>query len=345
MSKVVHTLAQIGTTKPTKVAKKPTVIVSGTGTDVSNNDVNFASYQRKIKTQKIVLSLIDVATKKGETERVKEYWNTYYCLNQIYSDGNRIYGYYCKNRICTVCSGNRKAEMINKYLPIINQWKEPYFVTLTITSTSLKRLGALMKAMNRGLSLIVNKYKQRNKRNKGKKLIGIKALECNFNPIKRTYNPHFHLIVPDKETADTLINEWLYYCNRKGKFPATIKAQKTEKVYNTESAIVEVIKYGSKIFTETKGDDKIKIPPKIYVSALHNILSAMKGIRLFDRFGFNAPKKEKTTTTKILTDFDTLVYDSKVMDWIDTESELRLSDYILPTELQQILNNIDTTYE
>jgi plasmid rolling circle replication initiator protein Rep len=345
MSKVVHTLAQIGTTKPANNAKTPIAIVKGNGTDVSNNDVNFARFQRKIKTQKIVLSLIDVATKKGQLERISEYWNTYYCLNKIYSDGNRIYGYYCKNRICTVCSGNRKAEMINKYLPILNQWKEPYFVTLTITSAPLKRLSALMKAMNRGLNLIVNKYKQRNKRNTGKKLIGIKALECNFNPKYKTYNPHFHLVVPDKETADILINEWLYYCNRKGKYRASLKAQLAIKVKDNEDVLVEVIKYGSKIFTEKKGDDKIKIPAKIYVSALHNILTAMKGIRLFDRFGFNTPKKEKTTTTKILTDFDTLVYDSKVMDWIDIESELRLSDYALPTELQQLLNNIDTVSE
>lgn len=324
----------------------PIAIVKGNGTDVSNNDVNFARFQRKIKTQKLVLSLIDVATKKGQLESVKEYWNTYYCLNKIYSDGNRIYGYYCKNRICTVCSGNRKAEMINKYLPILNQWKEPYFVTLTITSANLKRLGALMKAMNRGLNLIVNKYKQRNKRNTGKKIIGIKALECNFNPDRKTYNPHFHLVVPDKETADILITEWLYYCNRKGKFRASPKAQLAIKVENNEDVLMEVIKYGSKIFTEKKGDDKIKIPAKIYVSALHNILRAMKGIRLFDRFGFNAPKKEKTTTTKILTDFDTLVYDSKVMDWIDTESELRLSDYVLPIELKRILeNHLDITLE
>ena len=41
-----------------------------------------------------------------------------------------------------------------------------------------------------------------------------------------------------------------------------------------------------------------------------------------------------------------MVYDSKVMDWIDTESELRLSDYVLPIELKRILeNHLDITLE
>jgi len=218
---------------------------------------------------------------------------------------------------------------------------------LNITSATKKQLGGLMKAMNRGLNLIIGKYKKRNQRNKGIKLKGIKSLECNFNPKRHTYNPHFHLVVPDKETADILITEWLYYCNRKGKFPASHLGQKAKPVFNNKTVLVEVIKYGSNIITRPKKDGKVilEIPPKIYARALHNILNAMKGIRLFDRFGFNLQKQEKTTSTKILSDYDTFECDAKFMDWIDTESELRLSDSILPTELQEILNNLDTINE
>jgi len=57
----------------------------------------------------------------------------------------------------------------------------------------------------------------------------------------------------------------------------------------------EYPKYGSKIFTEQDLDKKSngKIPRKIYVRALDNILSAMEGIRIFERFGFNLPRKEE----------------------------------------------------
>ena len=348
LGKVVHTLAQNRTTNLTKTATKPVIVVNGIGADVSNNDTNFARYKRKIISQRIILSLIDVAKQDRNTECLKSYWNTYHCLNNIISDGNRIYGKYCKNRICTICSGNRKAELINKYLPVINKWSEPYFVTLTIKSVTAKRLYAMMRAVKRGFDLIIQKYNKRHQRNKGIKLVGIKSLECNFNPIKKTYNPHFHIIVPNKDIATILMNEWLYYCNRKGSFWASKKAQDMRLVTNNETVLVEVIKYGSKIFTsiENKTDAKIEIPPKIYVKALHNILKAMNGLRLFDRFGFNLPKQQKTSTTKILSDYDTLNYDVKNMDWIDTESELKLSNYNLPAELQNILNkNLDTVLE
>ncbi len=97
-----------------------------------------------------------------------------------------------------------------------------------------------------------------------------------------------------------------------------------------------------------KVEDNVKneIPAKIYVSALHNILRAMKGLRLFERFGFNLPKGQKDNITKHLSEYDTLKYDNQTFDWIDTESELRLSSYVLPPELRTLLDcNIDNHIE
>ena len=61
----------------------------------------------------------------------------------------------------------------------------------------------------RAFDRIHNQCKKRHQRGKGIKLIGIKLLECNFNPAKQTYNPHFHLIVPNEEIAELLKSEWL----------------------------------------------------------------------------------------------------------------------------------------
>jgi hypothetical protein len=349
LGREIYTLAQNGTGKSVRTSTKSIISVNGKGSDISTNEIIHARNKRKLITQKLSLCLIDVAKQKGHLDSVKEYWNTFHCLNIITTDGNRIHGKYCKNRICTVCSGNRKAELINKYLPIINQWKEPYFVTLTIRSVPARRLHDMMKAMLAILKRIIGKYKSRNKRGKDILLKGIRSLECNFNPIARTYNPHFHIIVPDKETADILVKEWLYYCNRNGTFWASKNAQKPIKIRENENEIclVEVIKYGCKIITRPKKDGVVMydLPAKIYISALHNILRAMKGLRLFERFGFNLPKTQKETTIKELYEYDILVYDSKIGDWIDTESELRLSDYILPPELKEILDNADMILE
>ncbi len=83
-------------------------------------------------------------------------------------------------------------------------------------------------------------------------------------------------------------------------------AQDIKSVYNLETALIETIKYGSKIFTEPDLNKKsqLKTPPKIYACALDNILVAMKGKRIFERFCFNLPlqviNKNQSNSLKIL---------------------------------------------
>ena len=72
-----------------------------------------------------MLSLVDVSKSKENSEREKAYWNSFHCQNRIISSKNRIYGKYCKNRFCTVCSAIRKVDIINRYYPILQTWEEP----------------------------------------------------------------------------------------------------------------------------------------------------------------------------------------------------------------------------
>ena len=81
--------------------------------------------------------------------------------------------------------------------------------------------------MKQAFKLISNRCKKRHQRGKGIKLIGIKSLECNFNPIRKTYNPHYHLIVATKEMAEVLKKEWLKLWTKKYTSP---KAQHIRKV-------------------------------------------------------------------------------------------------------------------
>ncbi len=57
--------------------------------------------------------------------------------------------------------------------------------------------------------------------------MGIKSLECNFNPITKKYNPHLHLIVASKEMADILIKEWLTLCTRQFASPKGSESEKS----------------------------------------------------------------------------------------------------------------------
>ncbi len=184
--------------------------------------------------------------------------------------------------------------------------------------------------------------------------MGIKSLECNFNPKAQTYNPHLHLIVPDKETAIIFIVEWQRYMKGKktgkkytGAWGQHYRPIKKDRVKD----LIETIKYGSKIFTEpdvkNKSKSKNKIPPTIYANALDNIFAAMKGKRLFDRFGFDLPKQPKKSkaNAQFLTNYKEWAYDITVNDWMNPQTGELLTGYVPPAQLSYLLNTIDTDLE
>jgi plasmid rolling circle replication initiator protein Rep len=184
-------------------------LLYGKGTDLSNQKAVQRRAKCKLITQTTMLKLIDVAKDKGALDRVKAYWNTYHCQNLIYTSNGKMYAPHCKNRFCTYCCGIRKAELINRYRPVLKSWPKPYFVTLTIKAIKATQLSRMIKAINRAFMLIIARNRKQALRGKGIKLVGLRSLECNYNPKKRTYNPHLHLLVPDKETADIIVSEWL----------------------------------------------------------------------------------------------------------------------------------------
>lgn len=333
----VHTLAQSGTRPTTKRVK----IVNGKGTDLDNPEALEGRAKRKTITQSLMLNLVDVSKTKKNHDREKAYWNTFHCQSRIVSANGKLYGNYCKNRFCTLCTSIRKAEMINKYKPIIEQWSDPHFVTLTIRSCGKRRLEDRMDGMVRGFRLIRERCKKRHQRGQGIQIMGIKSLECNFNPEKRTYNPHYHVIVPDKATAELLVEEWLIQWTRKF---AGEKGQHIRKVYDTEHDLIETIKYSSKIFTEPNPDySKYKKHretrnAKIYAAALDNIFSALKPYRVVERFGFNAPKNPKPTyLAQLLHSFDEWRFIPRQRNWINPETDEVLTNYYPAPELLQML--------
>lgn len=340
----IYTLAQTRTTYPGQFAEKPEIMVQGEGSDLTDAEGLKGRTRRKLITQNLSRSLVDVAVKKGELERAQAYWNTYHCQNEVITQNGKLYGKYCKNRFCTVCASIRKAQKINEYLPVIEQWPEPYFVTLTVKSVKVRSLKKVMRGMIRGFQLIHDRQRKRHERGKGIKLLGIKSLECNFNPEPKTYNPHYHLIVPDKETAELVINEWLKQWTKKW---ANRKAQNMRKVTSLETDLVETIKYGTKIFTDPEGKKytkKTKGNPKngmIYVSAMDNIFAAMQGLRVFDRFGFNLPKSQKPdgASLTVLTEYDKWEFVPEQGNWINIETGRPLTDYMPGVELSEALKN------
>jgi hypothetical protein len=339
-----NTLAQ----NRTNLIEKPAAILVGKGSELTDKRTLKGRAKRKVITQAMVLGLLDAHNNKGlDGEWRKSYWNTYHCQGRVFTAEQKLHGTYCKNRFCTLCCSIRKAVIINQYLPVINTWTEAHFVTLTIKAVRAKTLHPALRSILRCFRWITDKHRKRYKRGKGIELKGIKSLECNFNPERKTYNPHLHLIVENKEMADILIADWLQYWGPK--WTAKI-AQHSRKVENTERDLIEIIKYGSKIFTEPDVSNKMKGRgnPKIYVSALDNIFKAMRGLRIFERFGFNLPKASKPTpeNSKVVQEYDEWNFKATHFDWLNTENNKRLSDFKPVSELIHLLNNnIDISLE
>src|SRR5438477_9739244 len=270
---LLNTLVQTETTYSAGM-----VYLYGKGSDIGNQKSIQRRARCKLINQKTMTKLANIAREKGAHDREKAYWNTYHCQNRIVTANGRLYAPQCKNRFCTYCSGIRKAELINKYLPVIKNWEEPFFVTLTIKAVKGHLLASRIKALNRGFRIIIAKYRKRCQRDKAPRLMGLKTMECNFNATLRTYNPHLHVIVPDRAAAEIIINEWLKlwtaaFTHR--------DAQHFRRVKDEERDLVEVIKYEAKIITDPNGKKKKtrRGSAKIYAGALDNIYAAMKGAR------------------------------------------------------------------
>ena len=335
---LLNTLAPLetgfGRSKHDKAARK----LHGKGID--RKSLKHKIPRKKIITQKTCLALIDVAKENGDNEMEKSYRNSYYCLNHLQTQNGKAHGKFCKNRFCLVCMSIRKAKHINRLLPVVQKWDDPYFVTLTCKSQKRLNLKKWIKALSRAFNLIIDRLTKRYYRGKGSKPIGIRCLECNFNPIKGTYNPHLHLIVVSKEMAKVFIQEWLKTWTAKFTHP---DAQDMRPIAKSIDDLKETIKYGAKIFTDPDMvKNKRSKSPKIYAAALHQIYKAMKGRNLISTFGFKQTKI-LDSPPDLSTNMDDCIqewfYEKSITDWVNSDTGQVMTQYKVGGKLNWILEN------
>ena len=212
----------------------------------------------KYISNNLALKLKDL---RSDLER--SYFRTFGCASTLEQKGEKITGMYCNNRWCLVCNRIRTAKLIKGYMQPLSELNDPYFVTLTTPNVSDKELRTHIKYMTRTFTKIKDMHR------KAKDPIkGLRKTECTFNPRRNDYNPHFHLIVEGKATAQAIIKQWV---NRiEG---AHLEAQDMRPA--DDNSIYELFKYFTKL--SYKGGTNLK--------ALDNIFQAMQGMRTFQPFG------------------------------------------------------------
>lgn len=341
----MYTLAQNRTTN--KGFKNHTAVITGTGTRIENNPAILKRAKKKVISNALVLAMIDIASANGEIKMRDRYWNTYYCQTKLIVYEGRYYCDYCKNRCCATCCGIRKAHILNKYYPIISEWEEPHLLTITLKAVFASQLENRIKEMIKAFERLKDRCNKRHQRGKGMKIMGVKSLECNFNASKKTYNPHYHIITPNRQTALYIKQEWSKELN-KNSYNVSSRGQHLTKIEDVENGLVEVIKYGAKILCDPDPTHKRKRKRgdmtglNVYANALHSIYMAMDKHRLYGSFGFKLPDDEvenESSSFKLVSNYETWNYRPQQMDWVNDETGKNLTEYEIDGYLEYILKS------
>ncbi len=271
---------------------------------------------------------------ENENKKIlRAYWNMFHCQSSIsVTDGKPIKGRLCKNRLCLICNKIKTAELINKYEPVLEAWKDSlYMVTLTIKNITGEKLPLAIETMLKTFTKIKDTLKKRynwGKNPKSKyfdqwenfpKFKGLRKLECTCIK-KDSFHPHFHVLVDSKKIANSLTELWVQKISKTeltanligtNKDGTKVYLQDISKVNSNEikNTAKEIFKYFTKIFSSSKNDRAI------YIDRLDTIFCALRGRRIFQPFGFKISeyaKNKEVTKTIIDADIDSDLFDFEV---------------------------------
>ncbi len=201
----------------------------------------------------------------------RQYERTLLCGSRVTLKNGEVKSQFCGKRWCPVCSANKQGEMINGYQQAFQEMQEPMFLTLTLPAVTAPNVKNTIQEMPITFRQIKDSI-----RKQGVKLRGIRKIECNYNPKRKTFNPHFHIIVEGIIEAETLVNYWLKY--NTNTVPEAQNIQQADK-----DSLKELVKYTTKTI----------VGKKFYPEATDTINRALKGVRTFQAYG--GIKKAKNT--------------------------------------------------
>jgi plasmid rolling circle replication initiator protein Rep len=245
-------------------------------------------------------------------------------------EGNKLTSKYCDARWCNTCNRIRTAKLINGYEQPLKEFKEMYFVTLTIPNVNRNDLKPCIVGMIRNLSNVIKA-----RRRAGNGCNGIRKLECTYNANEDTFHPHFHLVIDGKENAEFIQREWLK------RYPSASDKAQNLKPANIETA-KELFKYVTKIVTKEKKDFRI------YVPALDVIFQAMYKVRTFQSFGnvrmvSEEVKELDSDTYEQIPEYEFMVWVWRENDWFSMVTGEALTHYKPSEAMQKLVTELMVT--
>lgn len=314
----LDTLAQLETSAKKGENSEDSLELSAV-TTVDNKQALIKRARRKYLGTGLSLRLADAAKLNPKGLLGKSYYNTYHCAKTLllYPSG-KVTSSYCKNRWCMVCNSIRTAKLINQYRPILENWDDKYFVTLTVPNVPAPALPRTIDRMQYNFNRVRKRVTKRGSRGSKIKLIGLRKMECTYNANRNDYHPHYHFIIRGKSMAKMVVDMWLEY------YPdANRKAQDFRPADN--NSCIEMFKYFTKVISKTKKGDK-----RIYADAMDIIFNSIRKRRTFQSFGFVVKKEVgEAAPTDVEDDLYADVYTWYQLqgDWIDITDGVGLTGY------------------
>lgn len=255
------------------------------------NSTHPSRQKAKIQKKSKKIDYFDIQNK--DQKLLRSYWNMYNCNRTVFKQGDKVTGQYCKNRLCLVCNSIRTAELIEKYKPVFEDWKDNmYMVTLTVKNCKTELLQETVSEMFKTFTKVKDQLRKKHKKGEIDKFMGLRKFECTSTR-RDDYHPHFHILVKGKIPAYALRDLWYNTANKskiiscqlkttKGVYlqdvrPAKDKIGKDGKI---KSIAKELFKYFTKIISSSSKDKNV------YIERLDEIFRVMRGKRVFQTFGF-----------------------------------------------------------
>jgi hypothetical protein len=277
--------------------------------------------RRKFLTYPFIYAML-----KLDSPMKKSYWNTWHCCREVYSDQEsaktgRYLSKYCKNRWCLVCASIRTAVLINTYRPILSNWEDKCFLTLTIKNCVVEILREKIQEMNK---VFYDAVRVDRKKKDSLKIKCVKKMEVTYNLENKDYHPHFHVITENFKQAEFLVNYWLEHFKKD--LEAIKKCQDIEGA--DDNSMIELFKYFTKIVTKKKA-----IPPE----NLNEIFIAIRQMHTVRPFGFQVllPEDEEeiefNLESKEMSELNIYGWEQDLHDWVSQVTGEKLSGYV-PSE-------------
>lgn len=208
----------------------------------------------------------------GTTPLYKAYVRSRDCAAALVQEDGKLTGRYCGNRWCLICNRIRTAKLRTAYAPILSEWEQPYFVTLTVPNVLAAQLNATVRNMQKVLRSCVHAIRRTDRL----EWQAVRKVEVTYNERRGDFHPHYHLVVRNEAAARVLVKRWLE------RYPGTNAAAQDVRAADPRNVMAELFKYLTKMVQKSKRGDVSSMP----AWALDTIFKALRGLRTIQPMGF-----------------------------------------------------------